>query len=60
MHKVWNFFPDISAKIFSWKSAYLLLSPKVYTKNFPNLEVCNIIPVPHRPMGIKQVIEVLY
>ena len=37
-----------------------ILSPKVYTKNFPNLEACNFIPVPLRPMGIKQVIEVLY
>ena len=37
-----------------------ILSPKVYTKNVPNLEACNFIPVPLRPMGIKQVIEVLY
>ena len=42
--KVWNFFPEISAKIFSWKSAYLV--PRCIQKNVPNIEVCDFIPGP--------------
>ena len=33
IHKVWNFFPEISAKIFSWKSAYLV--PRCIQKTSP-------------------------
>ena len=37
-----------------------ILSPKVYTKNGPNIEECNFIPAPLRTLNTKQVIEVLY
>ena len=37
-----------------------ILSPKVYTKNVPNIEVCNFILAPLRTLSIKQVIVVLY
>ena len=37
-----------------------ILSPKVYTKNVPNIEVCNFILAPLRTQSIKQGIEVLY
>ena len=37
-----------------------ILSPKVYTKNVPNVQVWNFILVPLRTMLFKQVIEVLY
>ena len=37
-----------------------ILSPKVYTKNVPNIEVCNFILAPLRTLPIKQVIVVLY
>ena len=37
-----------------------ILRAKVYTKNVPNIEECNFIPVPLRPLNTKQVIEVLY
>ena len=53
--KVWNFFPEISAKIFFLKIG--ILSPKVYTKNVPNIEVCNFILAPLRTQSIKQVSE---
>ena len=33
---------------------------KVYTKNVPNIEVCDFIPGPSRTSPIKQVIVVLY
>ena len=35
-------------------------SAKVYTKNVPNIEVCDFIPSPSRTSPIKQVIVVLY
>ena len=37
-----------------------ILSPKVYTKNVPNIEVCNFILALLRTLSIKQVIVVLY
>ena len=37
-----------------------ILSPKVYTKNVPNIEVCDFIPGPSTASPIKQVIVVLY
>ena len=37
-----------------------ILIPKVYTKNVPNIDVCNFIPAPLRTLSIKQVIVVLY
>ena len=37
-----------------------LRSPKVYTKNVFNREVCDFIPAPSRTSSIKQVIVVLY
>ena len=37
-----------------------ILSPKVYAKNVPNIEVCNFILAPLRSLPIKQVIVVLY
>ena len=37
-----------------------IFSAKEYTKNVPNIEVCNFIPVPLRALSIKQVIVVLY
>ena len=37
-----------------------ILSPKVYTNNVPNIEVCNFILAPLRTLPIKQVIVVLY
>ena len=37
-----------------------LHSAKVCTKNVPNIEVCDFIPVPLRTLPIKQVIVVLY
>ena len=52
--KVWNFLPEISTKIFSWKLAYIV------PKRPPNIEVCNFIPAPLRALSIKQVIVVLY
>ena len=57
---------------FLWKSSKLwvlhkdfflkigILSPKVYTKNVPNIDVCNFILAPLRTLSIKQVIVVLY
>ena len=33
---------------------------KVYTKNVPNIEVCDFIPGPSRPLPFKQVIVVLF
>ena len=33
---------------------------KVYTKNAPNIEECDFIPVPLRTLSIKQVLVVLY
>ena len=56
--KVWNFFPEISAKIFSWKLSYMV--PRYTYKNVPNIEVCGFIPVPSKTLSIKQVIVVLY
>ena len=55
--EVWNFFPEISEDFFLKMG---ILSPKVYTKNVPNIEVCNFILVPLRTQSIKQGIEVLY
>ena len=57
--KVQNSYTEISAKIFSWKLAYLVPS-KVYTKNVPNIEVYNFIIAPLRTLPIKLVIVVLY
>ena len=37
-----------------------ILCAKVYTKKFPNIEVCNFIPAPLRTLSTKQVIIVLY
>ena len=37
-YKVWNFLPEISAKVFSQKLAHLV-SPKVYKNFVPNNEV---------------------
>ena len=37
-----------------------ILGSKVYTKNVPNIEVCNFILAPLRIQSIKQGIEVLY
>ena len=37
-----------------------ILSPKVYTKNVPNIDICNFILAPLRTLSIKQVIVVLY
>ena len=37
-----------------------ILRAKVYTKNTPNIEECNFIPVLIRPLNTRQVIEVLY
>ena len=56
--KVWNIFPEISTKIFFLKIG--ILSPKVYAKNVPNIEVCNFILAPLRTLSIKLVIVVLY
>ena len=38
----------------------LRLRAKVYTKDVPNIELCNFIPAPLRTLSIKQVIVVLY
>ena len=37
-----------------------ILSPKVYTKNVPNIDVCNFIHAPLRTLSTKEVIVVLY
>ena len=49
--KVWNIFPEISAKIG-------IHSAKEYTKNVPNIEVCDFIPALSTTLSIKQVIVV--
>ena len=51
-------FLGISAKIFFLKIG--IHSAKVYTKNIPNIEVCDFIPATPRIMSLKQVIVVLY
>ena len=57
--KVWNFFPEISAKIFFLKIR-ILISGKVYTKKVPNIEVCDFTPAPPTTQSIKEVIVVAY
>ena len=52
-----NFFPNISGKIFLEIG---IQRAKVYTKNVPDIEVCEFIHGPSRTSPIKQVIAVLY
>ena len=37
-----------------------IISVKVYTKNVPNIEVCDLIPAPPTTQSIKVVIVVAY
>ena len=54
----WGIFdPNDFLKLFLKRMDF---SPKVYTKNVPNMEVCNFILASLRPRSIKQVIVVLY
>ena len=64
----------LSMPIFKKKSARILLveiladfflkigilSAKVYTKNVPNIGVCNLTTAPPRTLSVKQVIVLLY
>ena len=45
------FFPEIFFKI-------VIHNAKVYTKDVPNIEVCDFIPAPPRTLSIKKVIVV--
>ena len=56
-------FLEKSSKLFIVVTFFLKIgihSAKVYSKNVPNIEVCDFIPAPLRTLSIKQVIVVLY